>query len=167
MWGSAEVGTIAVELVSLLQKRGLSIATAESCTGGSVAAAITSVPGCSSIMLGGVVAYHNDVKTKVLGVDKETLERYGAVSEQVVMRMVQGVSVLTGADCAVATSGIAGPGGGTVEKPVGTVWIAAKVRGVVRTMLLATACGGREYNIRRSTREAMLLLCDMINGTEE
>ena len=166
MRGGAEVGTIAVDLVSLLQKRGLSIATAESCTGGSVAAAITSVPGCSSIMLGGVVAYHNDVKTKVLGVDKETLERYGAVSEQVVMQMVQGVSVLIGADCAVATSGIAGPGGGTPEKPVGTVWIAAKAGQSVRVKLLSTGIAGREYNIGASVREALSLLLGMLKGGE-
>ena len=166
MRDGAEVGAIAVDLVSLLQKRGLSIATAESCTGGSVAAAITSVPGCSSIMLGGVVAYHNDVKTKVLGVDKETLERYGAVSEQVVMQMVQGVSVLTGADCAVATSGIAGPGGGTPEKPVGTVWIAAKAGQSVRVKLLSTGIASREYNIGASVREALSLLLGMLKGGE-
>ena len=131
-----------------------------------MAAAITSVPGCSSIMLGGVVAYHNDVKTKVLGVDKETLERYGAVSEQVVMQMVQGVSVLTGADCAVATSGIAGPGGGTPEKPVGTVWIAAKAGRSVRVKLLSTGNAGREYNIGASVREALSLLLGMLKGGE-
>ena len=131
MGGTDAIKMLAEKLVLLLQQRGLTVATAESCTGGRIAAAITSVAGCSAVMLGGVVAYHNNVKAKVLGVSENVLAEYGAVSEPVVRQMVQGVAALTGADCAVATSGIAGPGGGTPGKPVGTVWVALKVGDVV------------------------------------
>lgn len=152
----------AAALVSLLQSRGLTVAVAESCTGGSVAAAITSVPGCSSVMLGGVVAYHNSVKTKALGVSEEILAEHGAVSEPVVMQMVRGVSELTGAACAVATSGIAGPGGGTAEKPVGTVWVALKVIDEIETRLLELGDNGRETNIDNCVNEVLGLLCSML-----
>lgn len=157
-----EIRERAARLVALLQSRGLAIATAESCTGGSLAAAITSVPGCSSVMLGGVVAYHNSVKAKVLGVGEELLAEHGAVSEPVVRRMALGVSALTGADCAVATSGIAGPGGGTADKPVGTVWVALKVADVVRTQLLCLGDNGRNANIDNCVNEVLGLLCDML-----
>lgn len=152
----------AARLVALLQSRGLTIATAESCTGGSLAAAITSVPGCSSVMLGGVVAYHNSVKAQVLGVGEELLAEHGAVSEPVVRCMALGVSALTDADCAVATSGIAGPGGGTADKPVGTVWVALKVADVVQTHLLCLGDNGRYANIDNCVNEVLGLLCDML-----
>lgn len=160
----SRIGTseLASDIVALLQERRLTIATAESCTGGSVAAAITSVPGCSSVMLGGVVAYHNDVKTRVLGVDGTLLSGFGAVSEQVVVQMARGVCRLTGADCAVATSGIAGPGGGTPEKPVGTVWVALKMGDVIETRLLALGDEGRENNIRNCVAEVLGLLRGML-----
>jgi nicotinamide-nucleotide amidase len=85
---------------------------------------ITSVPGSSDVFLGGVIAYHNDVKKTLLGVRAEDLERYGAVSEEVALQMAAGVRERTGADVGVSVTGIAGPGGGTPEKPVGLVWIA-------------------------------------------
>ena len=157
-----EIRERAARLVALLQSRGLTIATAESCTGGSLAAAITSVPGCSSVMLGGVVAYHNSVKAQVLGVGEELLAEHGAVSEPVVRCMALGVSDLTGADCAVATSGIAGPGGGTADKPVGTVWVALKVADMVRTQLLCLGDKGRDANIDNCVNEVLGLLCDML-----
>ena len=157
-----EIRERAARLVALLQSRGLTIATAESCTGGSLAAAITSVPGCSSVMLGGVVAYHNSVKAQVLGVGEEVLAEHGAVSEPVVRRMALGVSALTDADCAVATSGIAGPGGGTADKPVGTVWVALKVADVVQTHLLCLGDNGRNANIDNCVNEVLGLLCDML-----
>lgn len=115
--------TPAAYLVELLGERGLKIATAESCTGGSVSAAITSVPGASAVMQGAVVSYSNDVKTGVLGVDPAAIAAEGAVSAPVVEQMAAGAARLCGADCAIATSGVAGPGGGTPDKPVGTVWI--------------------------------------------
>ncbi len=100
------------------------IATAESCTGGGVAAAITAIPGSSAWFEYGIVSYANTAKQKLLGVNAATLEREGAVSEAVVIEMARGVLALAEADIAVAISGVAGPGGGSLEKPVGTVWFA-------------------------------------------
>ena len=160
----ADIDALAAELVAMLQVRGRSFATAESCTGGAISQAVTSVAGCSSVMRGAVVAYHNDVKEKVLGVSGEVLAEYGAVSEETVVQMVSGVSALMGADCAVATSGIAGPGGGTPEKPVGTVWLAAKVGGVVKTRLLSLEDRGRALNIRSTVGEALLLMIGMLSN---
>jgi nicotinamide-nucleotide amidase len=108
----------------LLSERGLSVATAESCTGGLIAERITDVPGSSAYFLGGVVAYSNAVKTALLGVPELVLEAEGAVSEPVVRAMAEGVRARFGSDFGVATSGISGPDGGTTEKPVGLVWIA-------------------------------------------
>ena len=108
----------------LLKQRGQTIATAESCTGGRLAAALNAQPGSSAFYLGSVVAYANEVKEQVLGVKHDTLLQYGAVSEQTVLEMANGVRCLMHTDYAIATSGIAGPDGGTPDKPVGTVWIA-------------------------------------------
>ncbi len=154
---------LAREIVTLLRDKGLTLATAESCTGGAVASAVTKVAGCSDVMLGGVVAYSNSVKQNVLGVNGGTLEKYGAVSEEVVREMVQGVSARLAASCAVATSGIAGPGGGTAEKPVGTVWIAIKVGDDVVAELLQIGDSGREENIKRSVHEVLLMLKCMLD----
>ena len=109
----------------LLESKRLRFATAESCTGGLIGHLITYVPGSSKYFLGSVTAYSNDVKTCVLGVPADMLAEYGAVSEQVADAMLTGILKLTGAEIGVATTGIAGPGGGTADKPVGTVWIAA------------------------------------------
>ncbi len=117
--------TLEEAIGNLLRERRLTLATAESCTGGYLAHRITTVSGSSDYFTGSVVAYSNAVKQKVLGVRESTLRRYGAVSEATVREMVQGVRKALGADAAIATSGIAGPTGGTPEKPVGTIWIAA------------------------------------------
>ena len=109
---------------NLLRERGLHIATAESCTGGYLAHLITAVPGASNYYLGSVISYANSVKQEVLGVSKTTIQQHGAVSEACVKEMVRGVSELLKSDWALATSGIAGPGGGTPDKPVGTIWVA-------------------------------------------
>ncbi|MDE6396507.1 MAG: CinA family protein [Muribaculaceae bacterium] len=106
-----------------LRERGMTMATAESCTGGNIAHLITSVPGSSEIFNGGVVSYANSAKINVLGVSPDTLAEHGAVSEATVRQMADGAARVLGTDFAVATSGIAGPGGGTPDKPVGTVWI--------------------------------------------
>lgn len=111
-------------LGSLLKERGLTIAAAESCTGGYLAHRITSVPGSSAYFMGSVVAYDNSVKMQLLGVKSETLQQHGAVSEATVLEMAQNVRQKLNTDIGVATSGIAGPDGGTAEKPVGTIWIA-------------------------------------------
>lgn len=108
----------------LLKANNKTVCTAESCTGGQIAHMITSIPGSSSYFKGSVVAYANSVKTDLLGVSQDSINSYGAVSEQVVKEMASGASILLKTDYAVATSGIAGPDGGTQEKPVGTIWIA-------------------------------------------
>ncbi len=107
----------------LLKNKGWSFASAESCTGGNIAHAITLIPGSSEVFKGAAVTYATPMKTKVLGVPSETIERYGVVSQQVVEGMAQGVRDLMESDFGVATTGVAGPGGGTEENPVGTVWI--------------------------------------------
>ena len=106
-----------------LRQRGLTLAVAESCTGGLLSGRITDVPGCSDYYLGGVCSYANEVKMKVLGVQKETLETVGAVSPEVAEQMAEGVARALGADVGVGITGVAGPGGGTDEKPVGLVYI--------------------------------------------
>lgn len=117
--------TAARELLQALIELGLTLATAESCTGGNIAHRLTLIPGASEAVKGGVVAYCNEVKHNVLGVSRESLERLGAVSIPVVEQMASGACRVCHSDIAVATSGIAGPGGGTAQKPVGTVCIAA------------------------------------------
>lgn len=124
---------VAERLVALLNACGMTCATAESCTGGGVGAAITAVPGSSAVYLGGVVSYANEVKSGVLGVKEETLSAVGAVSSETAAEMAAGARRLTGADIAVSVTGIAGPGGGTPEKPVGLVWFGIASNGGVRT----------------------------------
>ena len=114
--------TVAEKLVELLKARGLRCATAESCTGGGIGSAITAVPGSSAVYLGGVVSYANEVKSGVLGVSKDTLATVGAVSPETAAQMAEGVRRLVGADLAVSVTGIAGPDGGSADKPVGLVW---------------------------------------------
>src|ERR1019366_5632806 len=116
-------------IVRLLTERNLTLATAESCTGGFIANQITNVPGASRIFRGGIVAYSNGVKQKFLGVRAGTLARHGAVSEAVAREMAEGARKKFGADFAIAVTGIAGPGGGTKSKPVGTVFIALAADG--------------------------------------
>ena len=112
------------ELICSLSQNSLMIATAESCTGGLIAKLITDAAGASAAFAGGVVSYANEVKINALGVDADVLRENGAVSEPVALAMADGARSLCRADIAVSTTGIAGPGGGTEEKPVGTVWVA-------------------------------------------
>lgn len=118
------VDDLAVRLGDQLRRSGEQVSTAESCTGGGIAEAITRVPGCSAWFEAGVVTYSNRQKTALLGVPDKLFGQVGAVSREVVEAMVQGVQRLSGARYAVAVSGIAGPDGGTADKPVGTVWLA-------------------------------------------
>jgi len=120
----------------MLKERSLTIAVAESCTGGHVSHAITNVSGSSSYMLGGIVAYSNGVKTQLLGVDPDVLDDSGAVSEGVARQMADGVRARLGADIGISTTGVAGPTGGTQDKPVGTVWIGYSDARGVETRLL-------------------------------
>ena len=119
---------LATAVVADLTVTGKAVATAESCTGGWIAKTITDIPGSSAVFGYGLVSYSNGAKEQVLGVSHATLEEHGAVSERVVEEMAEGALRLSGADIAVAVSGIAGPDGGTDDKPVGTVWFAWAVR---------------------------------------
>ena len=162
--GDADAAEI---LLSLLRKRNLSFASAESCTGGNIAHAITLVPGCSDVYLGSVVSYANEVKENLLDVNYGNIELEGAVSEPVVRQMVAGVMAATGARAAVATSGIAGPGGAVPGKPVGTVWIAAGFypEGAETPIIHAAVFrfpGKRERVINRATTAALLMLAEML-----
>jgi nicotinamide-nucleotide amidase len=150
-----------------LRSKGLTLGTAESCTGGAVAALLTSVPGSSDYFRGSVVSYANEVKREVLGVSAADLEQYGAVSRPVAEQMAKGALRVLGCDYAVATSGVAGPGGGTPEKPVGTVWIAVagKDRGVSSAEYRFTTV--REQNIRRTVNVALLMLLDFISSVHD
>ena len=158
---SEEDTPLEVIIGELLKKRKLTVSTAESCTGGSIAERLTSIAGSSEYFKGSIVAYSNEVKMNLLYVSPETLERHGAVSEETVMEMVKGAMKALKTDCAVATSGIAGPGGGTPEKPVGTVWIAAGYKNEIRTYKQETN-RGRAMNIERAGNNALLMLRDLL-----
>lgn len=148
-------------MVRQLVQNQWTVSSAESCTGGNIAKRITEISGAGDVFLGTVVAYHNDIKNKVLGVKQESLERFGAVSEEVVTEMVLGVQRLLGTDFAMATSGIAGPTGGTAEKPVGTVWVAvATPKGVLAKKYQFHQ--DRLLNIERATSQAFFMLWQQI-----
>lgn len=142
---------------TLLMNSNATIATAESCTGGYVANQITSVPGASRYYEGSVVSYSNEVKVNVLGVSRETLEAYGAVSEQTAREMAEGARRALNTTFAISTTGIAGPDGGTAEKPVGTVWIACATPEETFTQLL-TLRNNRKINIELTCSYALNLL---------
>ena len=158
---SEEDTPLEVIIGELLKKRKLTVSTAESCTGGSIAERLTSIAGSSEYFKGSIVAYSNEVKKDLLYVSSETLEKYGAVSEETVIEMVKGAMKALKTDCAVATSGIAGPGGGTPEKPVGTVWIAAGYKNEIRTYKQETN-RGRSMNIERAGNNTLLMLRDLL-----
>ena len=145
-----------------LRAEGKTLALAESCTGGHLSELITSVAGCSDYYKGSVTSYSNEVKMNVLGVKAETLAQYGAVSEACVREMASGVLRVLDTDYAAATSGIAGPGGGSPEKPVGTAWLAAAKRQPDGSVTVATQCvhfaSSRAVNIERFASYALDLL---------
>ena len=153
-YDSDEIETV---VIRLLKEKNLMLGVAESCTGGQVAATLTKVPGVSAVFAGGVVSYSNEVKIIALGVRPETLGTFGAVSEPTVIEMAEGVRIMLGTDVGIATSGIAGPDGGTPDKPVGTVWIAvATDKGTVTKHLKLTQY--REQNITLTTTYLLNLL---------
>ena len=151
------------EIARALLERKWWIATAESCTGGLLAHTLTNIPGSSAYFKGGVVSYSNEVKMKVLGVKRETLEQYGAVSEQTAREMAEGVKNLMEVDVAVATTGIAGPGGGTPEKPVGLVYIGlATPEGVEVKRFLFN--GDRLYNKEQFCNAALNMVLEYLGN---
>ncbi|MHB1192507.1 MAG: competence/damage-inducible protein A [Longimicrobiales bacterium] len=155
------------EAVSLaLRSRGMRLAVAESCTGGLIAKRLTDLPGASDVLAGGVVAYANAVKSGVLGVRAEELAEQGAVSEAVATAMAQGVARLLGADAGIGVTGVAGPAGGTDEKPVGTVWYAVAVEGRVEARRERFP-GDREAVRERAAQAALFLLLRALEACAE
>ncbi len=153
--------TLETVVADLLKSQGKTVSIAESCTGGRIGHVITSVPGSSEYFKGSAVTYSNDAKIKVLGVSKQTLEDFGAVSKEVVVEMAKGALIMFQTDYAIATSGIAGPTGGTDDKPVGTTWIAVVSRDdiFVEKYVFGTR---RDINIRRATATALFNLIKFI-----
>jgi nicotinamide-nucleotide amidase len=151
-------------VVEALAAKKLTLSTAESCTGGLVAKRVTDVPGASAVFLGGVVSYANEVKQNVLGVPAETLAAHGAVSPETAEAMARGVCRLTGSDVGVSLTGIAGPGGGTAEKPVGLVYIGLCVRGGTRVSELRAGSVNRGRDDIRSlaATRALKLVFDAV-----
>lgn len=152
---------IAAIVGNKLRQLGYSISTAESCTGGNIAHQITSIAGSSDYFKGALVAYHNHVKVDCLGVTQAMLDEHGVVSREVVEQMAEGACRMMNSDCSISTSGIAGPTGGTPEKPVGTVWMTAKC-GERMVSQCKHIPGHRERVIARATNEALLLLLSLL-----
>lgn len=153
-------------VVKKLMERKLKLATAESCTGGLISKRITDIPGSSEIFNLGVCSYSNEMKSKILGVSEKTLETFGAVSEQTVLEMARGVRKLSGADIGVSSSGIAGPGGGSQDKPVGLVYIAFDGLGVstTRKLNLSSRLKNDRKNIRYlASSHALYLILENLN----
>ena len=146
------------DLITLLINKKLTISCAESCTGGLVAKTITDVGGCSEVFYGGVVSYANEVKENVLKVSSSTLEKHGAVSENTAKEMAKGVRELCKTDIGISTTGIAGPGGGTAEKPVGTVYIGFSYKDELIAFNLRLDPSLSRDEIRNATVEKLLTL---------
>ena len=151
------------QLINDLKEKNLTISTAESCTGGLIAKLITDVPGSSQVFIGGVVSYSNEMKNKLLRVKQETLEKFGAVSENTVFEMLEGILLTTGSDLAVAVSGIAGPTGGTEYRPVGTVYIgvALNYQRIVKKYLFQ---GDREEVRNRSAEKIVEMIWEVLSS---
>jgi nicotinamide-nucleotide amidase len=153
--------SLEIVLDNILKKNGLTLGLAESCTGGKLANLFTAIPGCSQYLKGGVVAYSNEAKANILGVNPSVIEKYGAVSTQVAEEMVLGAKQIFNADCAIATSGIAGPGGGTIDKPVGTVCIAVSLKEKLYSEQFHFT-NNRESNVLRACTNGMRLLFELL-----
>lgn len=160
---AATLEALVKQLGAILKRRRQCLATAESCTGGWVAKEITSVPGCSHWFERGFVTYTNRAKQEMLGVRAETLERFGAVSEETVREMAEGALRNSHAQVSVAISGIAGPGGGSAEKPVGTVWLAWAGDAFATVTRHRLYSGDREAVRRQAVADALEGLMELVN----
>lgn len=157
----SDIEILAAKVLRAFQDRGLKLATAESCTGGMVSAAITDLAGASNVFERGFVTYSNEAKIELLGVSPETLRRYGAVSGETAREMAVGALAHSRADIAVSVTGVAGPGGGTAEKPVGLVWFGVAVGGRQPTAQKRLLPGGDRAIVRRdSVMTALGLVLD-------
>jgi PncC family amidohydrolase len=150
----------------LLARRGFHLAVAESCTGGLVSHRITNVPGSSEYFLGGVTAYAYEAKVRLLGVSWDTLNTYGAVSRETVLEMAHGIRIALGAEISMAVSGIAGPGGGTPAKPVGTTWIGLSTADYEQAWRF-TFSGDRVQNKGQSAEMTLRLLVEYLSQTPQ
>ena len=146
---------------TLLKEKKLTLSTAESCTGGHIGHKVTSISGSSSYFKGGIVSYSNEAKMKVLGVQKSTLENYGAVSEETVIEMQKGAIRLLHTSLSISVSGIAGPTGGSENKPVGTIWMACGNKNQVRTKKII-AGKNRLKNIEYATIHALNMVREFV-----
>jgi len=155
--------TLETQIGALLRRRGLKLAIAESCTGGLIGHRITNVPGSSDYFIGGVVAYAYEAKVILLGVAWDTLNKYGAVSRETVLEMAAGARRTLGTDIAVSVSGIAGPGGGLPNKPVGTTWVGLAAPDGKWARLFCFL-GDREQNKALSAEAALQLVMDYLEG---
>ena len=153
--------SLELQIGHLLRKRELKLALAESCTGGLIGNRITNVPGSSEYFLGGIVAYAYEAKVALLGVSWDALNTKGAVSQETVLEMARGARRILNTDIAVSVTGIAGPGGGTPEKPVGTVWIGLVAKEGEWTRLFQFS-GNREQNKISSANAALQMLLDYL-----
>lgn len=151
---TGKLDVLAAAVIKNFRERGLSLSLAESCTGGMIAAALTGVPGASDIFWGSAVTYINSAKEHILGVSSETLERHGAVSEECAREMAEGSRRIYGADLAMSVTGIAGPGGGSYTKPVGTVWFGFSSKN--GTEAFRRLFEGDREAVRRQTVEQVL-----------
>lgn len=154
------------EIQQYLYESGLTLGTAESCTGGRIAEAIISVPGASAYFKGGIISYTNDVKENVLGVDSQLLEEKTAVCEEVAIAMVKGALNTLNVDFAISTTGVAGPGGGTHDIPVGTIWIACGNKDNIVTMKLEEDYG-RDINLAIATSKALQLFLKYMEDNKD
>lgn len=150
-----------IEVGGLLRARGWKLATAESCTGGLIGHRITDIPGSSDYYLGGVVAYAYEAKVALLGVSWDTLQKHGAVSRETVLEMARGARALLGADIAISVSGIAGPGGATPDKPVGTTWLGLSSAGGEWARVYCFR-GDRAQNKTSSAQAALQFILDAL-----
>lgn len=153
--------TMEERVVELLAKEQLTVTTAESCTGGLIAGTLVNVPGASDVLGEGYVTYSNEAKMRLLGVRKETLDLYGAVSTQTAEEMAAGAAAAAGADAALSATGIAGPGGGTPEKPVGLVYVGCFLKGSVSVREFRFT-GSRKENRLRTVEEALEFLLERL-----
>ena len=165
IYTTREEVTLEAAIVSLLEEKKMTMTTAESCTGGLLAGRITNVPGASNVYKEGYITYSNDAKERLLGVKRETLVQYGAVSLQTAKEMARGAAKAAGADAALSVTGIAGPGGGTPEKPVGLVYVGCYVKGHVRVEEFHFT-GNRDKNREFAVARALTLLREELLGTK-
>lgn len=148
-------------IVRILTEKSMKISTAESCTGGLVASRLVNIPGVSDVFEEGYITYANEAKERILGVRKDTLQRFGAVSPQTAEEMALGAAGRAHANCSIATTGIAGPGGGTPEKPVGLVYIACLVNGRVQVHRCLFE-GGRQEVRRKASQAALEFMLEQL-----